>query len=406
MVSKYDVFYVIATNGEVNVNEIIEKLGKEKKEYQNIFNNILLLEKEKYVERKHKIKIVHSKQSEKLFNLISFCINNNINYNLIFKKDFLKFLSKVAQKEFFMINDAKIHPLTFKLYVEALAKYGFLLYISKKPLKCKLLRHHFFIELFEFFKIPSKFYAPKQKSLIKEINRELKIYRKNLRVNPINFNNKKNNNRENNFIYVSLNLEGNPLTLPETQKLIYDNILPQNQKLEHIYEVSNYKNAIDEMNKIFRKKLTLDIILNYHKLAMAQKEHAGKFRKENVFITKNPNFKTEDWKLIQNKINNLMEKYNIFESSKKEVFEIIKFASFFHNEFQRIHPFLDGNSRISRLLMMHILLHHQIPFYDLPIGYFDLYLDFTKRSLKRDDAGFFYLVQEIVLMNLKQVNSK
>lgn len=100
-----------------------------------------------------------------------------------------------------------------------------------------------------------------------------------------------------------------------------------------------------------------------------------------------------------------MERYNLFNAEKRGLNEVIEFASFFHNEFQRIHPFIDGNSWISRLLMLHILRSYEIPALDLPLGYFDLYLDLTKRSTKRDDGTFRYLIEEIVLINLKKVNS-
>ena len=54
--------------------------------------------------------------------------------------------------------------------------------------------------------------------------------------------------------------------------------------------------------------------------------------------------------------------------------------------------------------MLHILRGHGIPVLDLPLGYFDLYLNLTKRSTKRDDESFKYLVEEIILINLKKIN--
>jgi Fic family protein len=102
----------------------------------------------------------------------------------------------------------------------------------------------------------------------------------------------------------------------------------------------------------------------------------------------------------------LIKNYEEFEKKKgKSVEEIIAFASFFHNEFQRIHPFIDGNSRTSRLLMLHILRSNGVPLLDLPLGYFDLYMDLTKRSTKRDDRAFRSLMEEIILMNLRKLNS-
>ena len=157
-------------------------------------------------------------------------------------------------------------------------------------------------------------------------------------------------------------------------------------------------------NEKKKVKLDLPLILEYHKIAMSHIHGAGEIRKQNVRINLNPNFKACEWRLISLKLNELIEKYKEFISEKRSVEEAIRFASFFHNEFQKIHPFIDGNSRISRLLMLHILRSYGIPALDLPLGYFDLYLDLTKRSTKRDDEAFNYLIEEIVLMDLKRIN--
>ena len=151
--------------------------------------------------------------------------------------------------------------------------------------------------------------------------------------------------------------------------------------------------------------LDLDLILQYHSIAMNHIHGAGELRKQNVRIQFNPEFKTSDWHLILVKLNALLKQYSEFKAKKSDINKIIEFASFFHNEFQRIHPFIDGNSRISRLLLLYIIRSYDIPALDLPLGYFDLYLDLTKRSAKRDDKSFQYLIEEIILMNLKKINS-
>jgi len=407
MVSKYDVFYIIASKGELKVTDIVGALNKPKEEYQNIFNNVLELEKDGYIKRDNAIKIIHNEKSKKLFRLVSFCIKNRINYNLIFKKTMLEFIQKAAKKEFFTIKDTKVHPQTFKFYISILAKYGFLLIVSRNPLKCKLLRHHFLIDLMSFFGRKLQFYTQKQHTFINEIKKELRKYKKNLKIHYTIIEDLEKK-EEANFIYSSLNLEGNPLTLPETQKLILKDIVPEKHKLIHIQEVTNYKKAVDLMIANAKKKIKLDLqlILEYHKLAMSQIHGAGEIRKQNVRIKHNPNFKTSDWHLIPIKLDKLLKDYDVFEAKKtKDTEEIITFASLFHNEFQRIHPFIDGNSRTSRLLMLHLLRMYGIPILDLPLGYFDLYMDLTKRSIKRDDNSFKYLIEEIILMNLKKINN-
>jgi prophage maintenance system killer protein len=405
MVSKYDIFYVVASKGETDIAEIIRELNKSKKDYQTIFNYVLRLEKKGYIKREKNIKILHSERSEKLFQIISFCIRNNINYNLILKDSMINFIAKASKKEFFTIKDIKVHPQTYKLYSIALSKYGFLFMSSKKPLKCKMLRHHFLIDIMKFFNKKYSFYTPKHHSFIFEIIKELKKYKSNLRINTSLINNFEKK-EEVNFIYSSLNLEGNPLTLPETQKLVFDRVIPSSYNIKHIQEVTNYKKAVDLMinNSKNKIKLDLSLILKYHKLAMGHIDEAGKIRKQNVKIGKNPYFKTSHWNLIEEKISNLLEEYDKFTSKKTDIKKVINFSSFFHNEFQRIHPFIDGNSRTSRLLMLYILRSYNIPLMDIPLGYFDLYLDLTKRSKKRDDNLFTNLIEEIIYFNLRRIN--
>jgi fido (protein-threonine AMPylation protein) len=402
MVSKYDIFYIIAKKGTLKIADIAKLI---KSEYNTIHNHVTELCKEGYIEKNNQLKILHNKKSKQLFNLISFCVSNSMNYNLLFKDNMLNLIQKATKKEFFTIKDIKIHPQTFKNYTDTLMKYGLLLLISKKPLKYKLLKHHFIFDLMEFFKKEIKFYQPKKKSYIKEIEKELRIYKRNLKLN-YNIIQDIENKEEVNFIHYSLNLEGIPLTLPETQKLILDKIVPEKHKLEHIQATTNYKKAVDLMTHKTKSKVKLDLqlILEYHKTAMNHIHGAGELRKQNVKIRLNPNFKTCDWRLIPTKLNNLLEEYTQFISRKNNVNDIIKFASFFHNEFQRIHPFIDGNSRISRLLMLHILRRNGIPVLDFPLGYFDLYLDLTKRSKKRNDVSFNTLIEELVLVNLKKIN--
>src|SRR3989339_596130 len=407
MVSLYDVFYVVAKNGSINIRDILIGLGKDKREYQNIFNNILLLEKKHLVKRKNKkIDIINSKSSQELYNLISFSLGNNINHNILFKPKMLNFLRYAARKEFFTISDIKIHPETFKFYTDALSKYGLLIIISRNPLKCKLLKSEYIRRVLKHFNIKTDFYKEKSRSHIPDIKRELMKYHRNIKINT-SFADAIDKQRETGFIYSSLNLEGNPLTLPETEKLLIKNILPKDQKAESVMETLNYKKAIEKMLANSKKRVMLNqsLILEYHDLAMSGKEFAGKLRRENVFIKKNPAFTTSHWKYVEKKLGELLKKYVIFENAKQDIENVIQFASYFHNEFQRIHPFIDGNSRISRLLMLHILRAHKLPVLDLPLGYFDSYLNLTKRSKKRDDERFSMLVEEIVLTNLKNLNN-
>lgn len=404
MVSKYDLFYVIATEDKTQVTDIVKALHKKKEDYRNIHNKVKELKKDGYVKINGNVKIILNLKTKKLFNLISFCIKNKINYNFLFKETMLKFIQKAAKKEFFTREDVNLHPQTYNLYTTALARYGFLLITSRNPLKCKLLRHHFLFNLLNFFGKELIFYQPEKHFFVKEIKKELRKYQ-NLKKFHYTIFADLEKKEQINFIHISLSLEGNPITLPDTQKIIEEEIIPKKYKLIHVLEVANYKKAVDLMIEKARERVKLDLplILEYHKIAMNHIHGAGEIRKQNVRIKLNPNFKTCDWQLIYIKLNELMEKYEQFKSEK--IAEVIKFATFFHNEFQRIHPFIDGNSRTSRLLMLHILRSYDLPVLDLPLGYFDEYMDLTKRSTTRNDEAFQHLIEEVVYFNLKKVNS-
>lgn len=405
MVSKYDVWHLLATKGEMKIVEVARALQKPK-QYANIRKLIVQLEKEGLLQKKKQlITITTTEKTKKLYSLLSFCVKNKISYNFLFQKSVMGFISKAVQKEYFRREDFKIHGQTFNLYIEALFKYGFLLIISKKPLKCRLMRHHFLLELLSFFGKKATFYIHHYYNYIPNIEKELKRYRRT-RTFQHNLFQDLEHKDEIKFIHMSLSLEGNPITLSDTERIVMKQVVPSDYKLLHIQEVTHYAQAVELMIQKAREKarLTLPLILQYHRMAMAHISRAGELRRENVYIFGNPYFKTSDWQQISTKIKQLMNKYSVFESQKREIREIITFASFFHNEFQRIHPFIDGNSRISRLLMLHLLRSHDLPVLDLPLGYFDEYMNLTKRSQERDDKAFAQLVEEIVFFNLRKVN--
>ena len=157
-----------------------------------------------------------------------------------------------------------------------------------------------------------------------------------------------------------------------------------------------------------RKPLTKKSILEYHKLAMQHKPKiAGVIRKEPVYIKGNPNFKVAKVSEIGTGLDRLLNEYNKFIDKKNpSVKEIINFSAYFHNEFQHTHPFIDGNSRTTRLITFYLLQSRDIPIFDIPFGLLDEYLSYTKGSKKRFDKNLFETLQRIILSNLKKINER
>lgn len=242
----------------------------------------------------------------------------------------------------------------------------------------------------------------------KAIEKELAIFRKR-RVK----NNRKYQevleNFQIRFVHHSLSIEGNPITLAQTFKLLKEKMLPENVSIEAVNEVQNYQKAFLQMLQNVRNSspISKETILNYHFIAMQEKEHAGKIRDDVVTIKGNEDFYVAPFEKIEPLLGKLIDEYNAFLKRKKHhLKEILDFAAYFHNEFQHIHPFFDGNSRTTRLITFHFLQMNGIPIFDIPLGMLEEYALATKGAGKRSDKELVQALQRIVLYNLKTINEK
>jgi fido (protein-threonine AMPylation protein) len=320
-----------------------------------------------------------------------------------------QFISGALKKEEINSKSINLNSRTLKNYIEVLDKYGLILIISEKPLRAKIFYNTLLNNLLVYFGYSHLVITESFKSYIPEIKKELIIYR-NLKKKDESKYQIIINEFQISFIYHSLFLEGNPITLPDTVKILKDKLIPANLSSVDVDEVKNYQEAMLQMLKDTneRKPLSLQLVLDYHKLAMRHNSHlAGNIRSINVFIKGNPNFKTTNPSMIKEKLEELFEKYNKFIKRKKvSLEETLQFAVYFHNEFQHIHPFEDGNSRTTRLITFHLLQSRDIPIFDIPFGLLDEYLSCTKASKNKEDKKLYQNLQKIILFNLKKINEK
>ena len=157
--------------------------------------------------------------------------------------------------------------------------------------------------------------------------------------------------------YHSDAIEGNTLTLQETKLVLEEGITIGGKPLKDHIEAKNDAEAFDLMVKLVYAKKTLsqDIIQQIHEIVMkGMVEDSGKYRTENVRIvgskTTPPSF---------SKIVKLMDKYIL--DIKELKLKPIKKAAFIHHELVRIHPFIDGNGRVSRLITNLYLMKQGYP---------------------------------------------
>ena len=411
MVTKYDVFEAVYKNKSlIKPIWVVRKLNKDEKEYHIIHKYLRELVQERLlIKKKEGFQAETNKKAELLYLLIYHCLRNGINYNLLLNRNLASFISRAFQKDEIDSRNININSRTLKNYLEILDRDGLILIISEKPLRAKIFHNALINNLLIYFGYKSPIMIEKFSNFFPEIKKELKIYRRLKRKNELQYQ-RIVSDFELSFTYHSLALEGNPITLPDTLKILQDKIIPSNLRSKDVDEIKNYREAILQMVKDSNEKkpLSLPLVLNYHVIAMKHEpDIAGKIRTIPVHIKGNPYFKVTRHSMIKEELDKLFEKNNEFIKKKKaSIEEILKFAVYFHNEFQHIHPFEDGNSRTTRLITFHLLQSRDIPILDIPLGLLDEYLYYTKGSRKREDKKLYQNLQRIILYNLKKVNKR
>ena len=224
--------------------------------------------------------------------------------------------------------------------------------------------------------------------------------------------------------HYSTSIEGNPLNLEEVKTLINNNQKPTTKAEQ---EVLNYFNVLNNLNKYSDKTITKNTILSVHKDLtkdlLKNPEYEGKFRDTRVFIgnlhTKKINYIPPDAYKVPGLIDGLLDWLN---NSTDEMYPVI-IAGILHYELVRIHPFVDGNGRTSRLMATLILSIHKfnIDNYFTLDEYYNqdrqAYVDALKSADKNHDLtnwleyfcqGVLYSIDKVKseVLKLDQITSK
>jgi len=410
MVTKYDIFEAVYKyQHPIKPVEVLKILNKSEREYDNILRLVNELLKENLlVKTPYGFQIRKTEETKTLYDIIYHCLSNDLNYNTLIDPNLMKFVSLALKQKEITSKEANLNPKTLKKYIDILNENSLILIISEKPLRVKVFYNILLNNLLVYFGYKHQVITEDSTNYIGEIERELALFRK-LRKGKEQKYKQIIDELEVYFIHHSLSLEGNPITLPQTRKILKDQVVPSNLRINDVDEIKNYQKAMFQMIQDSQSKrpLTIPTILNYHALAMAHiPEIAGNIRKTEVYIKGNPHFKITKSEKLEEELNQLLVKYNDFINKSSSLKETLAFAVYFHNEFQHIHPFIDGNSRITRLITFHLLQSKEIPITDIPFGLLDEYLSYTKGSKKREDVKLYITLQKIILFNLRKINEK
>ena len=158
------------------------------------------------------------------------------------------------------------------------------------------------------------------------------------------------------YTHESTAIEGNTLSLLETKVVLEDGLSVGGKHLREIFEVVNHKKAYEFVKGKIAEGQLLDepTVKDIHSILMENIFAGGFYRNVNVRITGAqhiPPEPNEAYRQIKNFFADLTWKYKD---------DPITLAAWTHAEFVRIHPFIDGNGRTSRLIMNYQLLAHKL----------------------------------------------
>jgi len=154
-------------------------------------------------------------------------------------------------------------------------------------------------------------------------------------------------------VYNSNAIENGTLTLEETEKILLQIDLDRFITEREIFEAKNLARVVEYINKKNKElDLNLDTILFFHKILLSNIRDgvAGRFRKDNEYVKVGNHIAPPPGEVIE-RLEKMITEYNI--SSHES---IIKRIARFHLTFEYIHPFIDGNGRIGRVLNNYILI--------------------------------------------------
>lgn len=200
------------------------------------------------------------------------------------------------------------------------------------------------------------------------------------------------------FAYNSNHIEGSKLTHEQT-RYIYETrtVGIEPTRVDDIIEAVNHFRCFDKVIDSYKDKLTPDYIKSLHytlknaTLSADSKEAViGDYKKYPNYVG---DMKTASPENVKASIDALLRDYNMIESI--DLYDILAF----HAEFEKIHPFYDGNGRIGRLLMFKECLNNDI----VPFFIEDTYKGYYYRGLKewQSDGEKGFLIDTCLMMQDK-----
>jgi Fic family protein len=193
-----------------------------------------------------------------------------------------------------------------------------------------------------------------QEDIFQKLNKIKKNYTKEWKSLPESIKKKRLIQFSIDLTYNSNAIEGSTITKEETEDIIERNLSPH-KALSDVQETVNHSKVffkVIQEKRAFSEK----VLLEWHKELFGQTKQdiAGIYRE---YLVRVGNYRAPDWQDVPK----LMKDHFWYYKENEKIVHPLELAAIMHYEFEKIHPFGDGNGRIGRLLMNYILYNSHFP---------------------------------------------
>ncbi len=194
--------------------------------------------------------------------------------------------------------------------------------------------------------------------------------------------------------YNSNAIEGSSLSLDETSLVVNENLAPKGKTTREIYEAKNHMRALNFINS-YKDDLDEFFILKLHGIILenVSENFAGRYRETSVRIF-GGDVRFPDSSKVPQLVKNLVYWYK----NNKTKYHPFEMAVIFSARLVTIHPFIDGNGRVSRLVMNFLLKKKGYPWINVYNKQRAEYLSFIRKANDED----YLLILEFMIKTLEE----
>jgi Fic family protein len=205
-----------------------------------------------------------------------------------------------------------------------------------------------------------------------------------------------------NFIYNSDKIEGSKLSFKDTVSLFLHNTTPKNKPLNDVKEAEGHKKAFyDMINK--KGDINLKKVCQWHSMIFGASDSdiSGKIRLHKIEVTG-----SRTTFPVPEELDKLLNDFFRWYNKNKDKYNPVEFSALVHLKFVTIHPFTDGNGRISRLLANYVLYKNRYPMFNMEFNDRKSYYHHLETSQLWGDAKHFvrFFVKKYINDNKRYID--